>query len=146
MVRTRYLVTVFGLAVGFAACASGAGGGRTSDECADACAKIDGANCGDIGESCVASCVHGPSTSGDECKSELLSYADCFWSAEAYACDDELGTIASSCAEQLNALDACRSGDSGAGGAAGAGGADEASGAGGAPTRDVETPSGAGGA
>jgi hypothetical protein len=109
------------------ACEGGSSGGSdtgfTTEECSDACLKIDQASCGDIGQACVDSCVHHVTIAeANDCPLELRLYLDCFWTAEKYACAGGDRTQPVGCDEQLAGYDAC----AGAGGNAGAGGAADA--------------------
>lgn len=154
--RVRYFAAAVWVAASFAACASGAGGGRSTDECSDACAKVGAADCGDVGSECVEACVRASAPTKNICSAELLSYSDCFWSAASYVCDDVRGTTAPDCEEQLRKYQGCP-GNRGEGGGAGDGGGsteggaagastNDAAGAGGATPSEAEPPSGAGGA
>lgn len=114
------------LGAGFSCKSSGGGAqGATTDECADACAKVAAADCGDIGAECVDSCLKHPLGSVPApCTDDVADFLDCFWVAEAYFCDD-LGTQAVGCDNQhqaaLSCIDDAASGGSGgeaAGGAA----------------------------
>jgi hypothetical protein len=100
------------------ACSSGSAIGLTSDECADACAKVAVVDCGDVGSECVDSCVRSSQlTAGQDCSAQLATYANCFWTAESYVCDDG-HTTAPGCAQQISAVHACQGGVAGGGGGA----------------------------
>jgi len=127
--------------------------GRSTDDCSDACARLDAAGCGDVGSQCVAQCLGGPTPSvtaslGDCAKLET-AYFDCFWAAAAYVCDETLRSVPVGCDDERAAVSSCETGGAagagGVGGAAGAGGAGDAV-AGSAGTGDALAGAGAGGA
>jgi hypothetical protein len=113
--------------------------GPTSEECADACARIAAADCRDIGSECFDQCImQGTGDYGrPECKSEIADYQSCFYGAASYTCeegqtrplgcDDEQGAL-TSCLEPTGAGGA---GDGGAAGGSGVDGLGDAGGAGG---------------
>ena len=116
------------LVLGALGCSSSAGGDAPStSECSDACAKIAAADCGDIGAECVDRCVR--QDADGECSAELQTYVDCYWRAEAYVCDDQRGTVAPSCEDELEAAETCSDGSDADGGSS-PGGAGNVGGAG----------------
>lgn len=98
-----------------AGCQTGAeGSGRSIDECSLACWRIANANCGDVGEECFDSCVR-TDPAYNECAVEQQQHTDCFWKTEAYRCDPDLGTLATTCDTERSAARACLGlGDAGA--------------------------------
>jgi hypothetical protein len=121
---------VAALAAAWPACRTAAGGDPafTNETCSDACARLAAADCGDVGSSCVSSCLAHPNASyAASCGVELASYLDCFWLAESFECAADERTIPVGCSTQLVAYEACRSGPD-SGGAGGVGGAPGAAG------------------
>lgn len=120
--RPRQIIGVLVLGRLLLACTPGGAGaqGMTTEECADACVKVGGANCGDAGADCVDACLHQPSA--DVCGAELQRSVSCFWSAPSYYCADGR-THGTGCEMALSALIACTnpsgSTDGGAGGQGG---------------------------
>jgi hypothetical protein len=98
----------------------GSDSGFTTEECSEACLRIDAASCGDVGQGCVDACTHHvTSAKAGDCPTELRLYLDCFWTAEKFTCDAGAHTRPVGCDEQLASYDACL-GLGGAGGNAGA--------------------------
>lgn len=154
LVRNALLLS---LALVFPACESGSGAsseGYTSEECSDACNRVAGPNCGDVGDSCFGACVSFPNAqySGD-CQPQLKAYFECWWKADSYRCSAESETEPVGCDTQRTTYLAC-TGEAEAGGAggsgsdAGAGGAggNDAAAAGGSAGAPAEAAAGAGGA
>jgi hypothetical protein len=109
------------VAAAWPACRTAPGGDPelSTEVCSDACAQIAAVECGDIGESCVSSCVSHPTAQyAASCASELKAYLGCFWKADGFDCDAEARTVPLGCDAELVAYDACLS-SSGAGGAGG---------------------------
>ena len=132
------------LAAAFQGCQSGGedGHGYTTEECADACNKVAAANCGDVGSSCVSTCLSYPNAQylGD-CQVQLKAYFDCWWQAEAYLCNSDSETTPVGCDTQRGTYLSC-SGETDAGGAGGS----DAGGAGGSAGAPDDAAAGAGGA
>jgi hypothetical protein len=119
--RLVRILVVLSLAVAWQGCeAAGGEAGYSPEECSDACNKVAGANCGDVGESCFDSCVSYPNAPYEgDCQLELKAYLDCWWAAVSYECDAHQRTQPVGCDAERSTYLTC-AGDAGAGGAGGA--------------------------
>lgn len=107
--------------------------GPTSEECADACARIAAADCRDVGSECFDQCIRQGTGDyeRDDCKTEIVDYQSCFYGAASFTCE-EGRTQPLGCDDEGAALSSClepgAGGAAGSGGSAGVGGASDAGG------------------